>query len=57
MVGGRGVGGSEPSLSVQTFCVHTCLMGGGSAEVWTMFFLMASLISVAVVTLNNKVSE
>ena len=26
---GRGRGGSEPSLSVQTFCVHTCLMGGG----------------------------
>ena len=25
----KGEGGSEPSLSVQTFCVHTCLMGGG----------------------------
>ena len=31
---GRG-GRSQPSLSVQTFCVHTCLMGG-SAEFWTM---------------------
>ena len=30
---GRGRGGSEPSLNVQTFCVHTCLMGGGGSGV------------------------
>ena len=44
-------GGFELSLSVQTFCVHTCLMGGGSAEFWTMskiwkFFFMAPLNSI-----------
>ena len=27
-----GGGESEPSLSIQTFCVHTCLMGGGGQQ-------------------------
>ena len=30
-----GEGGSEPNLSVQTFCVHTSL-GGKSSQFWTM---------------------
>ena len=53
----QGEGGSEPSLSVQTFCVHTCLMGRGSVEFWTMskiwqffVFFMAPLIKKRVNT-------
>ena len=40
----------KPSLSVQTFCVHTSLEGGGSSEFWTKskisFLLMASLANL-----------
>ena len=51
---GMGRGGSEPSLSVQTFCVHTCLMGGGVSggldnvkSLVVFFFLMAPLSKVS----------
>ena len=55
-------GGSEPSLSIQTFCVYTTLGGGGVIRVLdnaqnSVVFFMASLAESCPYILVNKVSE